>query len=123
MANHTDFGSFALAIAANAEEIKAREEKKMLDAVNGAYALAVQLTPVDEGLAKNNWQVQNKLDENITHSNSTRDRSKTKFSNPMYLTNNLKYIKRLDEGHSAQRPEGMSTHILEFLSRYLTKGR
>lgn len=88
-----------------------------------AVALAVDkhivlATPVDTGRARANWQVgvnQEKTDivestdksgmQSISKGSS--DIAKAKSPNDViYITNNLPYIQRLNEGHSSQAPAG-----------------
>lgn len=75
-------------------------------------------TPVDEGRARGNWQTTNhvpaeriisRLDKS---GSSVVDEVIARVSNSetggtLYLTNNLPYIERLENGYSGQAPAGM----------------
>lgn len=66
-------------------------------------------TPVDTGRARSNWlpsigTPRSDTTENL--SGSTEIASNYKLGQKIFITNNLPYIKRLNEGHSTQAPSG-----------------
>lgn len=75
-------------------------------------------TPVDTGRARGNWLPSLnapilKADENTNDINGSGAIAKmssllpsVKFGDTIYITNNLAYIGRLNDGHSAQAPAG-----------------
>jgi len=75
--------------------------------------------PVDQGTSRGNWfttinSPSKEIDEKIKDKNGARSigRAKgitrsVKLGNSIYLINNLPYIKRLEDGYSVQRPNGM----------------
>jgi hypothetical protein len=98
--------------------------KKVALAVNQAVILA---TPVDTGRARGNWiarvdspnreKFDSKLDK--TGSNTINENAKTIKTAPeksaltVYISNNLPYIQRLNEGYSAQAPSGFVEKSLQ----------
>ncbi len=78
----------------------------------------INLTPVDTGLAKANWQFS--VDNPATASVLEKDKGGMEtlsklitsvrnltFGQTAYLVNNLRYAKSLEYGHSQQAPTGM----------------
>jgi hypothetical protein len=73
-------------------------------------------TPVDTGRAKNNWNADiNAVDASITETaNPSADGTDKinaalasyKQGDTVFISNNLPYIRRLNEGHSKQAPAG-----------------
>jgi hypothetical protein len=118
MAIHKTFKAFSIAVMNDAANIEKNAHDKILKAMYAGLNTAVLTTPKDEGVAQNNWHIQNKLDEEKTYGLRPPTQA-SKFSNPMYLANNLPYIKRLDDGHSSQRPSGMTPAIVAKISDVL----
>jgi len=83
-------------------------------------------TPVDTGRARANWfasgaSASNEINEsgdksgNVTIEEMTTRVQALKDSEVIQLTNNLPYIKRLEDGYSGQAPAGMvKVNILRF---------
>lgn len=83
--------------------------------------LIVQRTPVDTGRARGNWQVTinvpavgetGKFDtsSSLEGGGSSEDLSalaQLRLGDVIFITNNVPYIVRLEEGWSAQAPQGM----------------
>lgn len=110
---------------------KAFDEKVLgsIDKTKRATALAVygkliETTPVDTSRARSNWW----MDINIA-STVVRDadnassggsqslkvsQSETLLADTIYITNNLPYIRRLDEGYSQQAPAGMVAQSVQY---------
>lgn len=99
-------------------QIKAAYNKKvlgLLDQVTRKIALDVQAdlvasTPVDTGRARSNWLPSiNRIRTDTTESTGgsiSINFSGYNLGDKIYLTNNLPYIKRLNEGSSKQAPAG-----------------
>lgn len=96
-----------------------RKVEENLEKTIRATALAVMTnivsnTPVDTGRARNNWNADiNTVDASITEEvnpNTTGTEKITaalvsyKLSDTINISNNLPYIRRLNEGHSKQAP-------------------
>jgi hypothetical protein len=75
-------------------------------------------TPVDTGRARSNWAADEGAPGQHLHefpdakpgsvpAPATPDVSGISGTKPVYIINNLPYIKRLEEGHSKQAPAGM----------------
>lgn len=84
------------------------------------FSRLVVKTPVDTGHARNNWQItigseaQDEIDAPI---NELGALSTLGPFQDVYITNNVPYIERLDNGHSMkQAPAGMVTPTLNEVS-------
>jgi hypothetical protein len=82
------------------------------------FRRVIYKTPVDTGRARANWQVTIgsqasgtvEIDDKsggATMSKATAASAGFKAGDTIYLTNNLPYIRRLEEGSSQQAPAGM----------------
>lgn len=88
-----------------------------------ALTRLVQKTPVDTGRARANWQVtigraakgvvqDTDAQSNLGGGSKTTDKgiaalSALKPHQVVFITNNVPYIRRLEDGHSKQAPQGM----------------
>lgn len=110
--------SFALQVAKFAELVKDRADlvvrKVALDALTGI----VQMSPVDTGRFRGNWQVGvgsspkgtlNRLDKSGSEAISAGAATiaHVQFGQVVRITNNLPYARRLEYGWSQQAPAGM----------------
>jgi hypothetical protein len=87
-----------------------------------ALTRLIQKTPVDTGRARANWQVGIDADPSGQVDYQGQDALVAGLSviaaMPLctaYITNNVEYIERLEEGHSKQAPAGMLSVTLEEL--------
>ena len=109
---------FAKRMKAHGRRVEANSNKEAIK-VGGLIAQTVTLaTPVDQGTARGNWFASlgspNLKADEAFHDKSGRTTisiakqtiSKKLSEQPIYISNNLPYIKRLNEGHSAQAPSG-----------------
>ena len=74
------------------------------------YKGITQKTPVDTGRAKANWNIGlGAIDSRITKNTTFQANLPPKGAGkrPIYITNNLPYIGRLENGYSKQAPKGM----------------
>jgi hypothetical protein len=82
------------------------------------FRRVIYKTPVDSGRARANWQVtigaqaSGTVEFDDTNGGATMSRATAasagfKAGDTIYLTNNLPYIRRLEEGYSQQAPAGM----------------
>lgn len=96
------------------EAVKERHEAFLLAGVEGL----VDMTPVDTGRARANWQVTHGSPAVSSVVGTDKAGSQTKAagravaakSQPYtvsYVTNNLEYVPALEDGHSQQAPRGM----------------
>lgn len=90
-------------------------KKLAFDALRGI----VMMTPVDTGRARGNWRVSiNTIDKST--SEARKDKAghtavntgnavltNAKWGDTIYISNNLPYIRRLEDGWSKQAPAGM----------------
>lgn len=86
-------------------------EKKIKTTVLAVDAALVMNTPVDTGRARSNWIASlNAPSVAMVEPGQKPDTgaavSSFKVTDTAYIANNLPYIRRLNEGHSKQRPAG-----------------
>lgn len=93
-------------------------EKKVLDKVDKTvrgtalivFGEIVKNTPVDTGRARANWHIDiNNVDVSLVEPDHMEDTSvvaRYKMGDTIFISNNLPYIRPLDEGHSKQAPAG-----------------
>lgn len=126
---------FSMALAKDAREWPAEQVEKAHRAValEGLKGV-VQMTPVDTGRARANWQVTQ--DEPATGVVDATDKpgattigagsAKVGEAKPFsvtYITNNLPYIEKLEDGHSKQAPAGMLNVTYARLKAWLGRQR
>ena len=110
--------SFSQQIAAFGPKAAARVDNVRRGVVMKLFSAVILDTPVDTGRARGNWQVS--AEQPITTPTDREDQSgrapiaeveqAAKASTgdvPLFLSNNLPYIQKLEEGHSDKAPEGM----------------
>lgn len=103
-------------ITVKIEETTVLAQRKIILAVDQAVVLA---TPVDEGRARSNWitslgkpseQIINKESFDKSGGSAIQQCSeisqKIKFGDDVFISNNLPYIGRLNDGYSKQAPAG-----------------
>lgn len=87
-------------------------------------------TPIDEGVARGNWNVElNKVDSSTNEDARANDSitkgapkiERFKLGQTIYFTNALPYIIPLEFGHSAQAPNGMMRLTFQELINYFKK--
>lgn len=109
---------FSRRIKAIADGIPRNTSVAASEAALRILSVVIPATPVDTGRARGNWQVSvgapitrelpNKFDK-TGQTTLAEARSTLQFKQPgatIYITNNLNYIQRLNEGYSAQAPAG-----------------
>ena len=107
-----DLGRFANKVAP--EQVSIASRKLALDALRGV----VEETPVDTGRARGGWQanpgfpINSEIDREDKSGRQTveeggRAIGRAQYGEDIYLTNNVEYIKALENGSSRQAPNGM----------------
>jgi hypothetical protein len=121
MATSKGFAQFAKRISFRAKEVADNAEKAVRRAAIAADEVLVLSTPVDTGRARANWipsvgkPILAELQSTDKSGNETMAKAHavvagwTRLLGPIYYANSLPYIQRLDEGYSAQAPNGMTT--------------
>lgn len=96
-----------------------KTQQKILDIKRSVafqcYSSIMELTPVDTGRARGNWNIStgnidNSADENLFMQNGlkyTIDDIKADNDQSIFISNNIEYIESLEYGHSKQAPQGM----------------
>ena len=113
-------GDFAKRIRKLAKGIETNADQAVRRCALAVDAAVVIATPVDTGRARSNWQVE--LNQPATSTRDPLDKSgagaiaegkrtiaQYKGGTPqasVHITNNLPYIAKLNDGHSAQAPAG-----------------
>ena len=122
-------GEFGFAVSRFASQTKEKEKLVIRKIAIGVYKGLILNTPVDEGTARGNWQasittpkegVLDRKDKSGSQAIAAMVQSVSHWvpvdERPAYLTNNLPYIQRLNEGWSKQAP----AHFVEqVVSDYL----
>jgi hypothetical protein len=96
---------------------KVKVEQKLEKTVRATSLLVlgelIKNTPVDTGRAKSNWWPEiNVVSVEIREPSSGNEAqglavaARYKLTDTIYISNNLPYIRRLNEGHSTQSPAG-----------------
>lgn len=120
-----DLKSFAKRIREIGEQVEVGSNRLVVEVALAVDQTVVLATPVDTGRARGNWQVG--IGQAVTEESAdedkvgqrTIDRNKRKVlsrksGQSIFISNNLPYIRTLNEGHSAQAPEGfVNTAVLE----------
>lgn len=102
----------------------------MLEGLKGI----VQMTPVDTGRARGNWQVTmdspaaGEVDAEdksggVTLAKGTQGIQQVQPYSVSWITNNLDYIESLESGHSQQAPHGMLNVTFNRLQSWLARKR
>jgi len=89
-----------------------------------AHNRVTQKTPVDKGRAKANWNVGTGAVDYTTSESTTIQRptlNKGDGKRPVYITNNLPYIHKLEQGSSKQAPSGMVAVTMMELQRVISR--
>tara|TARA_R110002012_G_scaffold77165_1_gene195041 strand:+ start:640 stop:1011 length:372 start_codon:yes stop_codon:yes gene_type:complete len=87
------------------------------------YKGITQKTPVDTGRAKANWNIGlGAIDSSITENTTFTALPLPKGSGkrPIYITNNLPYIGKLENGSSKQAPTGMVRLTMSSIQRSIS---
>ena len=118
---HLSFSSLSAGLAATAKEINESKFQLVLQKVAmEALTRLVMKTPVDSGRARGNWQVTWGSPSTEYDSDKTDDKGSgtiwegadTIADAPRYgviwISNNVPYIERLENGWSGQAPNGMA---------------
>lgn len=95
------------------------------------FSAVIRDTPVDTGLARANWQLTEGQKATGTVTNVAPNKAgltvseagqiqKTNGDESLYLTNNLPYIVKLEEGFSKKAPEGMVRRNILRFARLIT---
>lgn len=73
-----------------------------------AFSEIIKATPVDTGRARSNWNIAvNAIDATTTENTAAPDTNPALNIDPndtVYISNNLPYIQRLNDGYSQQAP-------------------
>lgn len=110
-----DLNSFSKRIKTIAQGIERNVDKQVIKTAILASQAVITATPVDTGRARSNWlasagtSINEPIDReergaNTTLSENNAAISSRKSGQNVYISNNLPYIKRLNEGYSQQAP-------------------
>lgn len=97
-----------------------RRQKAMAMAI---YQKLIEATPVDTGRARSNWWMDTApsvtiIEPDDTSSGMAQAASmmgrNIELGSTIYISNNLPYIQRLDDGYSGQAPAGMTAQAIQY---------
>jgi hypothetical protein len=133
MATSRNPEQFAKRMGYRAEQVIANAERAVKRAAVAADTTAVLKTPVDTGRARANWvasvstadtsgpyETEDKAGGSTIARNQATIKGWKRKQGAIYLTNSLPYIQRLDDGYSAQAPNGMSKAAIQAAQAQLT---
>lgn len=104
-----------------------RKKQMLRGGIIDAFARIVSETPVDTGRARGNWfftvgSPSSKVDEGAKSPSTEYSKvPKDFFKQPIFFTNNLPYIRRLEYGWSDLAPKGMVRVNLKKLRKFIKK--
>lgn len=125
-----EFGKRIVLLARGAEDQIALTVRKAALAADQAAVLA---TPVDTGRARANWIASTRVpaeNADVPPDKSGQVALQQAAAvvagyeldmGPIYLANNVEYIVPLENGHSRQRPEGMTIHAVQAATEVFRK--
>ena len=129
-----DLGQFSRRIKTIANNLEVNVDREVIKVAGLAQQVVVTSTPVDTGRARANWQAS--LDSPITFPIDDEDPgggatvalndsviSARKSNQTIYISNNLDYIKALNEGWSAQAPAGFVQKAVQAAISYIKSVR
>lgn len=135
MATSRSFGEFARRLQIRGDEIVQNTERAVRAAAIAADRAIVLSTPVDTGRARANWiasvgapeeLITGQLDPSgadaMAQAQSVIERWQL-GRGPIFLSNSLPYIQRLDDGYSQQAPTGMTRFGIDAARSVLQRAR
>lgn len=92
------------------------------------YSSIAKKTPVDTGRARGNWHITVGKEsfevlerKGLSHFEEETSKINGSGDKPIYIQNNLPYIKALEYGHSKQAPNGMVGLAMANVQRHIQK--
>jgi hypothetical protein len=123
-------------LAALAKRIEDNAERTIRKAAIVADQVVTTATPVDTGVARSNWQAEiDKPAEGVLPASDTTGATamaaaqatiagfKIRLNRAIHLTNNVSYIRALENGSSAQAPNGMTRKAILAANEVVRKAR
>ena len=136
MTVHKSFESLSRRIEQLGVDVVENSEDVAKRASFAALAGVVVATPVDEGTARSNWNAglgkpdlstklesQNSQPPEIIDRGNARIKQYKESINGIFISNNLNYIARLENGHSGQAPRGMLRHGVAAARQVIRKAK
>ena len=122
---------FAAALRAEGARTPLQIDRFLRRVAFEVFTRVVRRTPVDTGRARLSWNIaRNQADESVAPENPSQGRRALTTSNqkltrirpdkrmqPIHISNNLEYIRFLEEGSSTQAPQGMVAITLAEVQR------
>lgn len=132
-----DLKGFAKRIRARGIEVEVNAQEAVRNTSSRiSQSLTMEDTPVKSGQARNNWvaSVGTPVTETVKadqydmtgaerHGMNNEAISRQRPGQPVYITNNLPYIKRLNEGWSQQAPSGFVEAAIQKAAAFIRKAR
>lgn len=125
-------GSFSKLVNDFAKEVPELAVQVTNKACIDLFSKVVMDTPVDTGRARGNWQISignavgselntEDKDGSSTIGKATSELLGDKTTAPIFIQNNLPYIKKLEYGYSKKSPRGMLRKNLTLMNRFLSQ--
>lgn len=132
-----DLNNFARRISKIGEAIEANVSERVIKpAALAINQTVVSATPVDTGRARANWQVSFgspilrpiDVEDKTERGQATIQRNAGEIiaapkPKRVWLSNNVRYIQRLNEGHSAQAPAGFVEEAVQIATDAVQRAR
>lgn len=110
--------SFSSDLKKFADKTEKNAEKLVRGTALAVFGSVIKRTPVDTGRARGNWQTDvGRMPDGVTERDDKSGAAASKetiintadfkLGQPIFLINNLPYIRRLEDGSSTQAPAGM----------------
>lgn len=131
MSNTQGANSFALDLVRKGLSVRKRTTKEISRIIQNLFTNIVIKTPVDKGIARGNWNLSlGTPDESFSDQRKDQSGSNTidkgnqnladfNLGKTVYITNSTVYIRRLEDGHSNQAPNGWVKTAIERTRRRL----
>jgi len=124
--------SFALQVQDFAKAVKVRSDVVLQKISLEVFKSVVLRTPVDTGRARGNWLLtigtpaKSTVDRkdkagSLTIQSAVVAAKKANSEQSVYITNNVSYIKALENGKSKQAPSGMVAVTMASIEAYMAK--
>jgi len=125
--------SFGTQLTSFSLRLKSKSKETVRQIAFQGLKMLAENTPVDTGRARNNWflsayspsgEINDSFSKSVDSGRMIAEIGKiTGNEGVIYISNNLKYIMALENGHSQQKPSGFVAISLKQLKQYIESGK